>query len=86
MAPSRKVDKDVLVGFAAVAATGLLLGLRFSFPAVLAASYLLACAAWVIGALSVTTIVALLVTLQVCYVLGLWMSGAVTRLIGRRRK
>jgi hypothetical protein len=80
------VNKDVLVGFAAVAATGLLLGLRFSFPALLAASYLLACGAGVIGTLSVTTIAALLVTLQVCYLLGLCMSGAVTRLIGRRRE
>jgi uncharacterized membrane protein YedE/YeeE len=84
-----KVDKDVLVGFGAVAATGLLLGLRFRFPALLAASYLLACAAGVIGVLSgwpfVTTfgrLAALLVTLQICFVLGLWLNG----LIGRRRE
>jgi hypothetical protein len=79
----------VLVGFAAVAATGLLLGLRFSFPAVLTASYLFACAAGVIGALSGWSFVtifgrlaALLVTLQICFVLGLWLSG----LIGWRRE
>jgi hypothetical protein len=56
---------------------------------VLTASYLFACAAGVIGALSGWSFVtifgrlaALLVTLQICFVLGLWLSG----LIGWRRE
>jgi hypothetical protein len=85
-----KANRPLLVGLAAIAATGLLLGFRFGFPALLAASFVLACAAGLVGALSgwpfwttISRVAAFLAVLQVCYLLALWLSAVLTRLVGR---
>jgi hypothetical protein len=88
--PCGKVNKDVLAGFVALALVGLVLGLRFRFPAVLAGSCLLACSiaifasfsGWSIGK-TVGWLAGLLFTLQIGYGLGLWLSTGLAKLIAR---
>jgi hypothetical protein len=66
------------------------LGLRFRTPALLAASFLLACgnllfgsfSGWPFGA-TAGQLAGLLVTLQICYGLGVWLSTRLVSLFGR---